>query len=74
MRIVPAYFSTLLLLASAVDHSDGLPAALKRNHDTLFAYCPTTLPLNFVFLNNLAGLAGCGIVSNRTVVCIACMH
>jgi hypothetical protein len=39
--------------------------ALRANHDTVFEYCPGSLPLNFVLMNNVVGFGGCGVVSGR---------
>jgi hypothetical protein len=42
--------------------------ALRANHDTVFEYCPDTMPLNFLLLNNLAGFGGCGVVSRSAAL------
>ena len=62
LRVLPAYGTALLLVALAVNHSKDAPPALRRNHDTVMEYCPGSLPLNFVLMNNLVGFGGCGVV------------
>lgn len=60
--MLPAYATALALVAFSVNHNKDAPAALQRNHDTVFEYCLKSLPLNFVLMNNLIGFGGCGVV------------
>jgi len=69
LRVMPPYLTSLMLVAFAIDHSAGADPALRRNHDTVFEYCPGSLPLNFVLLNNLVGFGGCGVVSGAAKLC-----
>ena len=62
LRIVPAYTTSLLAVTFLVDHSPNQPRPLQLNRETCMAMCPTYLPLNFIFLNNLAGFGGCAVV------------
>ncbi len=61
-RVLPAYATALALVAFTANHNKDAPAALQRNHDTVFEYCLESLPLNFVLMNNLIGFGGCGVV------------
>ncbi|KAL4517234.1 hypothetical protein Ndes2437B_g06839 [Nannochloris sp. 'desiccata'] len=61
VRVLPAYATALALVAFGVNHNKDAPAALQRNHDTVFEYCLESLPLNFVLMNNLIGFGGCGV-------------
>ena len=63
LRVLPPYATALALMALAIDHTRNADPALQRNHDTVFEYCPTSLPLNFVLANNVVGFGGCGVVS-----------
>jgi len=47
----------------SLSHLQTADPALRHNHDTVFEYCPGSLPLNFVLLNNIIGFGGCGVVS-----------
>jgi peptidoglycan/LPS O-acetylase OafA/YrhL len=61
IRLLPAYASAVALVALAIDHSPHQKPHLRRNHDVVFEYCPGSLPLNFLFLNNAVGFGGCGV-------------
>ena len=62
LRVLPAYATALALIAFGIDHSKNAPPELRNNHDTVFEYCPKSLILNFVLLNNILGFGGCGVV------------
>lgn len=59
--VLPPYVTTLLLVLMTSYHAQTPDQ--QRNKMTVMAYCPKSLPLNLLFLNNFAGFAGCGTVS-----------
>lgn len=44
-----------------IPHGDSIPGHMKSNHDVMFAYCPQTLPLSVLLLNNFVGFGGCSL-------------
>lgn len=60
-RIMIPYLFIILLIYLTIPHGESTPRHMKANHDVIFAYCPTTLPLSFLLLNNFIGFGGCGL-------------
>ena len=60
--MLPSYATTIALIALTINHTKTAPPALTPVHNTVFEYCSVSLPLNFLFLNNMVGFGGCGVV------------
>lgn len=60
-KILPPYAIVLLLTYFFIPHGKAIPAKMLASHDVMFAYCPQTLPLSPLLLNNFVGFGGCSL-------------
>lgn len=60
-KIMIPYILALLMTYFTIPHGDSIPGHMKSNHNVMFAYCPQTLPLSLLLLNNFVGFGGCSL-------------
>ena len=60
-KILLPYAVVLLLTYFGIPHGKSIPVKMQANHDVMFGYCPQTLPLSLLLLNNFVGFGGCSL-------------